>query len=154
MADAQGVVTVLPASSVSDRQPPIARDDQVTVRVNGAAEIPVLENDSDPNGGTLALDAKVPFTTLTGATTLDPVQQGLLYAHGNSLRFVAPSVPGPVRVNYDVTNGFATSTGGLTINVVGDDQQNQAPQPPPLIVRVFAGSSTSRCSASIPRTIR
>ena len=143
MANAQGVVTVLPATSASDRQPPIAHDDQATVRVNGAAEIPVLANDFDPNGGSLSLDPKVPFTTLAGATTLDPVRQGFLYAHGNALRFVAPAAPGPVHVNYNVTNGYATSTGGLTINVVGDDQQNQAPQPPPLIARVFAGSSTS-----------
>jgi len=143
MANAQGVVTVLPATSENDRQPPIAHDDQATVRVNGAAEIPVLTNDIDPNGGTLSLDAKVPFTTLAGATTLDPVRQGFLYVHDNALRFVAPPTPGPVRVNYDVTNGFATSTGGLTINVVGDDHQNQAPQPPPLIARVFGGSSTT-----------
>ena len=143
MASVPGVVTILPASSESDRQPPIVHDDQATVRVNGAAEIPVLENDLDPNGGSLSLDPKVPFTTLTGATALDPVRQGFLYAHGNALRFVAPSTPGPVHVNYNVTNGYATSTAALTINVVGDDQQNQAPQPPPLIARVFAGSSTT-----------
>ncbi|HEY5011241.1 MAG TPA: Ig-like domain-containing protein, partial [Acidimicrobiia bacterium] len=143
MASVPGVVTILPASSESDRQPPVAHDDQTTVRVNGAAEISVLENDLDPNGGSLSLDPKVPFTTLTGATTLDPVRQGFLYAHGNALRFVAPSTPGPVRVNYNVTNGYATSTAALTINVVSDDQQNQAPEPPPLIARVFAGSSTT-----------
>ena len=143
MANAQGVVTVLPASPASDRQPPTARDDQVTVRVKGAAEIPVLANDFDPNGGSLSLDPNVPFTTPDGSATLDPVRQGFLYPHDDALRFVAPAAPGPVHVNYSVTNGYATSSGGLTINVVGDDQQNQAPQPPPLIARVFAGSSTS-----------
>lgn len=143
MAYAHGLVTVLPPTPTSSRQPPIAHDAQVTVRVNGAAEIPVLANDVDPNGGSLTLDPKVPFTTLTGATTLDPVRQGLLYAHGNTLRFVAPATPGTVHVNYNVTNGFATSTAGLTINVIGADEQNQAPQPPPLIMRVFGGSTTS-----------
>src|SRR5258708_31036165 len=43
-----------------------------------------------------------------------------------------PLFRSPVRVNYDVTNGYATSTGGLTINVVGDEQENQPPEPPPL----------------------
>ena len=133
MANAQGTVTVLPANEASDRQPPIAHDDQVTVRLKGAAEIPVLANDFDPNGGTLSLDPKVPFTTPDGIAKLDPVREGFLYPHDDALRFVAPAAPGPVHVNYSVTNGYATSTGGLTINVVGDDQQNQPPRPPPLI---------------------
>ncbi len=143
IATAQGSVTVLPASTVSDQQPPVVHDDQVTVRVNGAAEIPVLANDFDPNGAALSLDPTVPFTTLEGATKLDPTRQGFLYAHGNALRFVAPAVPGPVKINYNATNGLATSTGELTINVVADTEENQPPQPRPLVARVFAGSSTS-----------
>src|SRR6185437_12447758 len=75
-------------------QPPIANPDSITVRAGAAIDIPVLANDSDPDGETLTLVPTLPQNVPAGA--------GLLFASGNVLRYLAPSRPGNYTAVYAV----------------------------------------------------
>ena len=57
LAEAEGSITVVEIPQPTIYQPPIAADDSVTVRVGDAIDIPVLNNDVQPDGADLTLDA-------------------------------------------------------------------------------------------------
>ncbi len=59
LADAVGTITVVEIPRPAQLQPPVAVDDTVTVRVGDAIDIPVLDNDSQPDGEQITLDPKL-----------------------------------------------------------------------------------------------
>jgi hypothetical protein len=135
LTDAEGTVAVVEIPDPARSQPPIARPDEVSVRVGDAIDIPVLANDEQPDGEQLSLDADL-VTPLPGGS-------GLLFASQNRLRYLAPSTPGNFTAVYRV-NGpdgqWATAQVAIAVREA-DVASNNPPVPPTVEARVLAGES-------------
>jgi hypothetical protein len=135
VAEATGVITVIEVPEPAVRQPPVATDDRVAVRVGDAVDIPVLANDEQPDGDALRLDPVL----------VDPLPEGagLLFASDDRLRYLAPDRTGDHTAVYRAVapdGQWATAT--LTISVrEADAATNAAPVPRPLTARVLAGET-------------
>jgi len=135
VAEATGVVTVIEVPEPAVRQPPVATDDRVAVRVGDAVDIPVLANDEQPDGDALRLDPVL----------VDPLPEGagLLFASDDRLRYLAPDRTGDYTAVYRAVapdGQWATAT--LTVSVrEADAATNTAPVPRPLTARVLAGET-------------
>jgi large repetitive protein len=121
-------------------QPPIARKDEVTVRAGDVITVPVLANDSDPEGGPLALDPSSVKVTSTPAA-------GTLFASGPNIRFVAPVKKGRIAGEYSVRDESGQSAGTLIAFDVRElpvdpAKDDAPPAPKPLEARGFAGSKS------------
>jgi hypothetical protein len=137
LASATGTVTVIEIPTPVRLQPPIANPDTVTVRAGAAIDIPVLDNDSDPDGEPLTL---VP----TLAQDL-PAGAGLLFASGNVLRYLAPERPGNYTAVYAVA-GPDGQTARAQVKIAVrqvDVNTNNPPVPQDLTGRVLAGGSVT-----------
>jgi hypothetical protein len=133
LADAQGTVTVVQIPRPDVSQPPVANPDSVSVRVGDAIDIPVLANDSQPDGDDLTLHP-------TLATPLPP-GAGLLFVSGNVLRYLAPKKPGNYTADYrvDAPDGqWATARVTIAVREL-DAQTNSPPVPQTVTARVLAG---------------
>ncbi len=133
LADAQGEITVIQIPEPTLLQPPIARDDTATVRVGDAVTIDVMANDEHPDGESIRLDPAL-------VEPLGP-DSGLLFAAGNTLRYLAPTHPGNFTATYQILGPFGqTAQAQVTIQVREPNvDTNQAPVPPRITSRVFAG---------------
>lgn len=110
---------------------PVANKDQVTVRAGSVTTIPVLANDSDPDGGKPRLFQ----SDLSNEQDLD------VWVAGDTLRLRAPDKPGSYSVIYGVrdTDGLK-ATAEVSIYVVADSaKNNHPPLPQPIIDRVIGG---------------
>ena len=135
LASAEGSVTVVEIPRRSITQPPIATDDQATVRVGDAIDIDVLSNDEQPDGDELALVPRLENDV--------PAGSGLLFAAGNRLRFLAPSTPGNVTATYTVEGPDgqrASAQVAIAVREV-DAGSNAAPAPQAATARVVAGET-------------
>jgi hypothetical protein len=137
LASSTGSITVIEIPTPQHLQPPIANPDTITVRTGAAIDIPVLANDSDPDGETLSL---VP----TLAQNL-PAGAGLLFASGDVLRYLAPSRPGNYTAVYAVAGPDGqTARAQVRIAVREVDlNTNNPPVPQTLTGRVLAGGTVS-----------
>jgi hypothetical protein len=137
LAEAQGTITVIEIPVPPSLQPPIASDDEVTVRVGAAIDIPVLSNDEHPDGATLTLRPALAQQLPEGA--------GLLFGSGNVLRYLAPETPGNFLAVYEVAGPDGqTARAQLRIAVrESDADTNSAPVPPALTARVLAGATVT-----------
>ena len=135
LASAEGTVTVIETPRRSQTQPPVATDDQATVRVGDAIDIDVLANDEQPDGDDISL---VP-DLVQGV----PGDGGLLFASGSILRFLAPATPGNVTAVYAVEGRDGQrDTAQVTIAVrEADVATNNPPVPQTVTARVVAGES-------------
>jgi hypothetical protein len=86
LAEADGTITVIEVPRPDRVQPPVARDDAVTVRVGDAIDIPVLANDEHPDGEAIRLLPQLVSSVPDGG--------GLLFASGSRLRYLAPDRTG------------------------------------------------------------
>ncbi|MET4639132.1 Ig-like domain-containing protein [Mycetocola sp. 2940] len=139
--EATGTVTVIQIPTPAVRQPPVAYPDTVSVRVGDAIDIPVLENDTHPDGETLDLDP-------TLSTSL-PDDAGLLFASERVLRYLAPDKPGNFTATYRALapdGQWADAVVTLNVREV-DAANNAAPVPRTVIARVLSGE---RVRISIP----
>ncbi|TWX40486.1 tandem-95 repeat protein [Frigoribacterium sp. ACAM 257] len=135
LASAEGTVTVIETPRRSQTQPPVATDDQVTVRVGDAIDIDVLANDEQPDGDEI---------TLVPDLVQDvPADGGLLFASGSILRYLAPTTPGNVTAVYAVEGRDGQrDTAQVTIAVrEADVATNNPPVPQTVTARVVAGES-------------
>lgn len=116
---------------------PIAVDDTVTVRAGVQVDIPVLDNDVSPAGGRPTLDP----ATVQAA----PASDGLAFASGGVLRYLAPTTPGSYEVTYRVyTTGTPSLWDEATVHVtVLGSEANRAPVPDTLQGRVLSGGQTT-----------
>jgi hypothetical protein len=135
LADAEGVITVIEIPVPSVLQPPIAVDDQVTVRAGAAIDIPVLDNDSQPDGADLALLPQLPQDLPEGA--------GLLFSSGKVLRYLAPATPGNFLAVYEIEGPDGQrARAQLSISVrEANLETNSAPVPATLTARSLAGGT-------------
>ncbi len=143
LAEAEGVVNVVEIPRPIQPQPPIANDDSVSVRVGDAIDIPVLDNDVQPDGKPLTLNP-VLSRPLGG-------NSGLLFVSGNVLRYLAPQRTGDFTAVYEVSdpNGQVAQA-QVKISVrEAVLATNNPPVPKTVIARVLAGETVR---ISIPLT--
>lgn len=116
---------------------PIAVDDTVVVRAGAQVDIPVLDNDISPAGGRPTLD---PATVQAS-----PASDGLAFASGGVLRYLAPTTAGAYEVTYRVsTTGTPSLWDEATVRItVLGSESNRAPLPDTLEGRVLSGGTTS-----------
>ncbi|MCS5722587.1 Ig-like domain-containing protein [Herbiconiux sp. CPCC 203407] len=135
LAEASGSVGVVEIPEPAVRQPPVATADSASVRVGDVVDIPVLANDSQPDGDALSLNADLVRPLAADA--------GLLFTSGSVLRYLAPSTPGDFTAEYrvDAPDG-QWSTATVTMSVrEADPTVNAAPVPPLVTARVVAGET-------------
>ncbi|WP_370291323.1 Ig-like domain-containing protein [Nocardioides sp.] len=122
------VITQRPATTNSH---PVANKDQVTVRAGSVTTVPVLANDSDPDGGKPRLFQ----SDLVNEQDLD------VWVSGDTLRLRAPDEPGTYSVIYGVRDDDGLkATAELSVFVVPDSaKNNRPPVPQPIIDRVIGG---------------
>lgn len=134
--EGQVVVQVIAGGQLN--QAPTARDDRALVRVGDVVTVPVLANDSDPEGSPLkvTLDPATAFNIPPGSPP-----PGVVFTDGAAVRFVASSTLGEFSLNYTVVDDAQKADSGLVwITVVPNDERNGAPVPRDVEARTFAGS--------------
>ncbi|TFD63608.1 Ig-like domain-containing protein [Cryobacterium ruanii] len=115
-------------------QAPIAMNDSVSVRVGAQIDIPVLENDVASDGNIVILNAE---------SVQNRSDQGLAFAAGAELRYLAPNEPGSYELAYSVyTAGAPELIDSAVVSVeVLAEGDNTAPQPRTLYGRVLSGET-------------
>jgi len=133
LSEAEGTITVVEIPSPEVLQPPIARDDTVTVRVGDAITIDVMRNDEHPDGESITLDPVLVQDVGNDA--------GLLFASGNTLRYLAPEQAGNFTAVYQIKGPFGqTAQAQLSIQVREPNvDTNHAPAPTRITARVLSG---------------
>lgn len=93
-AQARGEISVyLSVAETDQHAKPVVRDDTVTVASGAQVDIPVLDNDRDPNGGALSLNAAWTSESPTGSgSTASTSATGIYFPSGTVLRYLAPTV--------------------------------------------------------------
>ncbi len=112
-----GTVNVGVAPRPSTAKPPIAVDDKVEIKPGKTAAVPVLLNDSDPNGYTISLKK-----TLTHVET--PLKARVV---GGIVLITAPDNEGAYSVGYQITNGEGGQASGVVQVLVTKDATPQYP---------------------------
>ncbi|HWH98544.1 MAG TPA: Ig-like domain-containing protein, partial [Pseudolysinimonas sp.] len=134
LADAEGAITVVEIPEPAQLQPPIAVDDTATVRVGDVVDIPVLDNDEQPEGKPLTLMPTLAEDLPDGA--------GLLFASGDRLRYLAPQTAGDYVAVYSVESAGQRAEARVTISVREENAAtNSPPVPPRVTARVLAGET-------------
>lgn len=133
LAEADGTVTVVEIPEPAIKQAPVAVADSVSVRVGDAIDIPVLENDSQPDGDPLSLNPVLTEELPSGA--------GLLFVAEDTLRYLAPDKTGNFTAVYRVEapdGQWATAAVTIAVREV-DAASNTPPVPRTVTARVLAG---------------
>src|SRR5699024_1694192 len=128
---ATGEVQVLPLVHAESADPPLAVRDTARVRAGDYVTIPVLANDSHPNGLEFSLDPEL----------VEEPEAGLMFVAGDVVRFMAPDTAQTVSGVYRIVdeNGQSHSA-TVTVNVVaGGEESNSPPVPEDVVARAFAG---------------
>ncbi len=109
-----GEVLVGIAEPAAQNQPPYAVDDAIEAKPDREVQIPVLANDTDPEGGELSVvrEAVEATTDITvhEHTKKNPQPEGIISV-------TTPEQPGTHTVTYGVTDGQLTSYATVTIKV-------------------------------------
>ena len=136
-ASADGIITVIEIPVPPNLQPPIATDDEITVRAGATIDIPVLVNDEQPDGAALSLLPVLPQDLPEGA--------GLLFASGTVLRYLAPQATGNFLAVYEIEGPDGQrARAQLRISVRESDvDTNSAPAPQTLTARALAGETVT-----------
>jgi hypothetical protein len=134
LADAVGTITVVEIPEPAQLQPPVTVDDTATVRVGDVVDIPVLDNDEQPEGK--------PITLLPELAEDLPEGAGLLFVSGDRLRYLAPETAGNYVAVYSIESAGQRAEGRVTISVREENAAtNSAPVPRRVTARVLAGET-------------
>ncbi|WP_262406241.1 Ig-like domain-containing protein [Protaetiibacter sp. SSC-01] len=135
LAEAEGTITVVEIPTPQRLQPPIATDDQITVRVGDTVDIPVLDNDEQPDGFDVTLLPELAQQLADDA--------GLLFVSGDRLRYLAPEVAGNYTAIYSIAGPDGqTAQARVTISVrERNAATNNPPVPRTVTARVLAGNT-------------
>ncbi|MBX3094835.1 MAG: hypothetical protein KF680_09925, partial [Cryobacterium sp.] len=115
---------------------PIAMPDSVSVRAGTQVDIPVLGNDVSPRGERLVVHPQLEGSGAAGE---------LAFVGNNSVRYLAPSVPGVYTLRYSAyleSRPDRVDSATITVTVLAPGA-NRAPQPPLLSARAQAGQTVS-----------
>ena len=138
-ASAEGDVIVIPIPAPTKLEPPVTADDEAVVRVGDVVTIPVLENDSHPNGDVLTVEPELV------EPLVDP-EDGEAFVSQNAVRFRAGSTPGTVYLTYEASDSRGQKAGGhvaVQILPIDKDGSNAAPRAVDLTARALSGSRTN-----------
>jgi hypothetical protein len=126
-----GQVRVVPIPAPDQLRPPEAGPDVATVHVGDVVTVPVLKNDTHPDGLALTLTDELQESP--------PAAAGEAFVSEDTVRFKAGTKAGTYYAVYEVAdaNGQKDSA-QLTLNVVGG-RANSAPQLPDITARVLSG---------------
>lgn len=107
------------ADRTEENRPPVARDDVFGARPGRTTILPVLQNDTDPDGDVLVV-TEAPVSEASGV--LDFIDGG------RTLQFTpTPGLTGQVRFTYTVEDGRGgVATANVTVNIRGAEE-NSAP---------------------------
>ena len=135
MAGATGWVHVVPVPQGAG-QGPVASPATMVVRAGDAGTLPVADVAQDPDGAAMTVADFAPL----------PAGQGLLFAAGDTIRYLAPdSLPGgrrTISTAYTVTDtAHRSDSAPLTITVNPPGANSPPETPPTTVARVFAGGS-------------
>lgn len=132
---ATGSVSVVPVPAPAVVEAPQPKPDEVNVRVNDVVTIPVLDNDTHPQGLELSVDPVLP----QGVDALD----GKSFVSENTLRFIAGPLPKTVRAIYNAVDPQGQkSAAAVTIHILPlEGAENSRPQPRNLTARVVAAGT-------------
>ncbi|MFC9771755.1 MULTISPECIES: Ig-like domain-containing protein [unclassified Pseudarthrobacter] len=132
---ATGSVSVVPVPAPAVVEAPQPKPDEVNVRVNDVVTIPVLDNDTHPQGQELTVDPVLP-------QGVDPVD-GKSFVSENTVRFIAGSQPKTVRAIYNAVDPQGQkSAAAVTIHILPlEGAENSRPQPRNLTARVVAAGT-------------
>ncbi|HEX7834095.1 MAG TPA: Ig-like domain-containing protein, partial [Pseudolysinimonas sp.] len=135
LAESEGTITVVELPIPDQLQPPLATDDEVTVRVGDVIDIPVLANDDHPDDAPITLEPEL-------AQDL-PDDGGLLFVAGDRLRYLAPQAAGNYTAVYSIAGPDGqTAQARVTMSVREvDAATNNAPTPGRVTARVLAGET-------------
>jgi fibronectin type 3 domain-containing protein len=126
-----GQVRVVPIPAPDQLRPPEAGPDVATVHVGDVVTIPVLKNDTHPDGLELTLKDELQESP--------PASAGEAFVSEDTVRFRAGPEAGTVYAVYEVEDGNGQrDSAQVTINVVGG-KANSAPQLPDVTARVLSG---------------
>ncbi|MGP4032479.1 Ig-like domain-containing protein [Pseudarthrobacter sp. 1C304] len=132
---ATGSVSVVPVPAPAVVGAPQPKPDEVNVRVNDVVTIPVLANDTHPQGEKLTVDPVLPQAV--------PDVDGKSFVSENTLRFIAGAEPKTVRAIYNAVDPQGQkSAAAVTIHILPlEGAENSRPQPKNLTARVVAAGS-------------
>ncbi|MDQ0757089.1 Ig-like domain-containing protein [Arthrobacter sp. B3I4] len=132
---ATGSVSVVPVPAPAVVEAPQPKPDEVNVRVNDVVTIPVLANDTHPQGEKLSVDPVLPQPV--------PEADGKSFVSENALRFIAGPVPKTVRAIYNAVDPQGQkSAAAVTIHILPlEGAQNSRPQPKNVTARVVAAGT-------------
>ncbi|MDR6416165.1 Ig-like domain-containing protein [Pseudarthrobacter sulfonivorans] len=130
-----GSVSVVPVPAPAVVEAPQPKPDEVNVRVNDVVTIPVLENDTHPQGQQLTVDPVLP----QGVNEVD----GKSFVSENTVRFIAGAQPKTVRAIYNAVDPQGQkSAAAVTIHILPlEGAENSRPQPRNLTARVVAAGT-------------
>ncbi|MDO9395998.1 MAG: Ig-like domain-containing protein [Herbiconiux sp.] len=136
LASARGEVFITPIPAPARLQPPVAQDDEVTVRAGDVATIPVLDNDYHPDSDTIHLSG----------TLIDPQvdpADGEIFVSEDVVRFKAGPEPKTVYATYEVVDSQGQKAAGyITIRIIAADAgTNSPPRPEDVTIRALQGTS-------------
>ncbi|WP_454855652.1 Ig-like domain-containing protein [Promicromonospora soli] len=125
-----GQVRVVPIPAPAQLRPPEAGPDAATVHAGDVVTIPVLKNDTHPDG--------LKMTVTDELQESPPASAGEAFVSEDSVRFRAGQEPGTFHAVYEVEDSFGQKDSAqVTINVV-DGRENSAPQVPDIEARVLS----------------
>lgn len=132
---ATGSVAVVPVPAPAVVEAPQPKPDEVNVRAGDVVTIPVLANDTHPQGQKLTVDPVLPQPV--------PESDGKSFVSENTLRFIAGSVPKTVRAIYNAVDPQGQkSAAAVTIHILPlEGAENSRPQPKNLTARVVAAGT-------------
>lgn len=132
---ATGSVSVVPVPAPAVVEAPQPKPDEVNVRVNDVVTIPVLENDTHPQGEKLTVDPVLPQAV--------PAEDGRSFVSENTVRFMAGPQPKTVRAIYNAVDPQGQkSAAAVTIHILPlEGAENSRPQPRNVTARVVAAGS-------------
>lgn len=134
IVEVSGQVLVVMAPPGTENLAPVTVDDTAVVRAGDIVSIPVLANDSDPDGDDLTLSHQL----------VEPPPDAVAFVSGSLVRYRAPAEPGTEMLTYEVSDNAAVpnkNTGRVRITIRQTDGQGSPPVPLTLEARVVAGSS-------------
>ena len=127
---AVGTVRIGVVPRPTSLQPPVAVNDTIQVKPGKTASVPVLNNDSDPNGYTISVEKKL--------TDVDPALKASV--HGKIVLVRAPQKQGVYVARYTITNGQGGQDSAYIQVIDQVVQPDQAAGKKSVKVNVFEGA--------------
>lgn len=143
---ATGQLSVHLLPKLANTGAPVVVNDSVTVVSGAQVNIPVLDNDRDPNGGALSLNAAWTSQDPDGAGGAPaPARSGVYFPSSNVMRYLAPTVTDVTTISfgYDAIGSNSVHAQGTVSVTVVPASKASATVAPTLTARVVSKGSVA-----------